>query len=102
MLNTVLIPSLQQVEGEEDSREASSEDALTCDGEGMAPGVFPGGGRRRGGPRPPGYRKDTGCLTEHHGPGTQCGILKTGPGPCAAVPQQRAQGRQQVPSLGLL
>lgn len=34
------------MEGEEDSREASSEDALTCDGEGMAPGVFPGGGRR--------------------------------------------------------
>ena len=55
--------------------------------------------RKEGGPRPPGHRQGTGCLTEHHGPGTQCGILKTpGPGPCAAVPQQRAQGRQQVPS----
>lgn len=29
-----LIPSLQQVEGEEDSEEGSSEDAWTCDGEG--------------------------------------------------------------------
>lgn len=65
-----------------------------------APGVFPGGGRRVD--PDPGYRKDTGCLTEHHDPGTQCGILKTGPGPCAAVPQQRAQGQQQVPSSGLL
>lgn len=54
---------------------------------------------KEGRPRPPGYRQDTGCLTEHHGPGTQRGMLKTpGLGPCAAVAQQRAQGWQQVPS----
>ena len=35
-----VIPALQQVEGEEDSGEASSETALTCDGEGMAPECF--------------------------------------------------------------